>query len=518
MSRGFLLKMVWLSCLIACLFLTGCAGKKANQVKVEVAFEPEAIKEPALSPEEVACLKSTGEIDRNLPSTAMADVTKQYRYYLRQGRAHMQASVRRSEKYLPYAREVFHKRGMPKDLAYLAIVESGYRTDAKSHAGAVGAWQFIPGTGKNFGLHQDGWTDERMDFYEATEAAADYLRKLHTKFQDWPTAIAAYNAGEGKMKRALDASGSRNFFEVRERNETLPYDLQLREETKQYVPRFLAVTKIMRNLKALNFMTTGEPGVSVARLKAQPGTDLKSFSKSLNIPWGDFCKLNTHHRGEITSVSQSTYVYVPKDKAEAGSALLAERPKGEYANWQVCTINSSGKSWKQLGNYYHIPSEKLRALNPGCSLKTGELVFLPSQKGVGTSSGSLRAERRSYGKTRTHVLQRQETLYSVAKRYGVSPTELMHYNHISSPAHLPTGKVLQIPSHQEKHYAKVEPHEGTHYGSLGKRPSKVYVVQAHDTLWSIAKRNHTSVDELKRWNNVDERTLQTGAKLTVYAD
>ena len=145
------------------------------------------------------------------------------------------------------------KRWTPEDLAYLAIVESGYKPEAFSHAGAAGAWQFMPSTGKKYGLDQDKWTDERLDPYEATEAAASYLQKLYDDFGDWPTAIAAYNAGEGKMQRALEGSGSRNFFEVRERNETLPEKTRLREETKQYVPRFLAVTKIMRNLPQLGF-------------------------------------------------------------------------------------------------------------------------------------------------------------------------------------------------------------------------------------------------------------------------
>ena len=542
MSRWYLRKLGWLCCLIAILALTGCAGKSSRQdAKTGVVFEPGAIeKEPALTEQEVACLKSTGEIDKNLTSTAMSDVTKQYRYYLREGRKHMQISAKRSEPYLPYVRAIFGQKGLPKDLAYLAIVESGYRPTAKSHAGAAGAWQFVPGTGKHYGLHQDGWTDERMDIYESTEAAAEYLGKLYKRFKDWPTAIAAYNAGEGKMSRAMAASGSKNFFEVRERNETLSYELQLREETKQYVPRFIAVTKIMRNLRALNFETNGSNDVVIERLTAKPGTDLKRLSKAIDMGWGDFCKLNTHHKAEITSVAEKTYVYVPKEKAKQGQEYLEKNHKGDYEGWKVCTIAAPGQSWQKLGSYYHVSGDKLRKLNPGCSLKTGELVYLPAKTQVvaahsprlepspklrSGASISLRQEAKaSHDKNRTHTLKSSETLYAVARRYGVSPVELARVNHITDPSHLPTGKVLQIPSYQVKpensrHYAAASPAEGGSMGTLGqKKKAQFYVVQEKDNLWNIARRNHVSVDDLKRWNNVDEHNLRLGSKLRVYAD
>ena len=537
MSRGYLPKLGWVCCLLAILALTGCAGINSGQaVKTGIVFEPEATKKaPALTDQEVACLKSTGEIDRNLTSTAMADVTKQYRYYLREGRKHMQASVTRSEKYLPYVREIFNQKGLPKDLAYLAIVESGYRTTAKSKAGAVGAWQFVPGTGTHYGLHQDGWTDERMDIYESTEAAAEYLGRLYKRFKDWPTAIAAYNAGEGKMSRAMAAAGAKNFFEVRERNESLSYELQLREETKQYVPRFLAVTKIMRNLDALNFKTTGVQEVQFARLKAKPGTDLKRLSETINMGWGDFCALNRHHKAEITSASEATYVYVPKDKVKESQDYLANNYKGKYASWKVCTLGS-GQSWQKLGAMYHVNGEKLRKLNPGCSLKTGELVYLPAgpqavvaDNAPKLKSGPAMSLRHEYPSTKgkkTHTLQSNETLYAVARKYGVSPAELARVNNITDPSHLPTGMLLTIPSyHAVAANSKSHgPHEGGSMGALGQRPAPkkqsqhLYVVKEKDNLWNIARRNGVTVDDLKRWNNVDEHSLRLGSTLRVSAD
>ncbi|MBQ7618346.1 MAG: LysM peptidoglycan-binding domain-containing protein [Desulfovibrio sp.] len=535
-------KNKWLGLFIAicaCLLLSACAGKSGREVKTGIVFEPDAKEAaPALSPEEVTALKSTGEIDRNLPSTAMADVTKQYCFYLRQARATINNSVQRGQKYLPYARHVFKSKGLPQDLAYLAIVESAYNPQAKSRAGAAGAWQFMKVTGESFGLDQDSWTDDRYDIYEATEAAATYLKKLHQEFRDWPTAVAAYNAGQGKIRRAMEASGGQNFFEVRERNETLPEKLQLKEETKQYVPRFLAVVKIMRNLKALGFPPlSDEQYLQVARVAAKPGTDLKNLSKKLSINWGDFCLLNTHHKNSVVSSAvRDTYVYVPEDKAEEAKAILASQHQGEYQGWSAQTVGS-GQTWRNLEKRYHVSAEKIKAANPSCSLKTGELIYLPDNAAsvaiakFGSSPSAKGSKNHpAQGAMLRHTLAQGETLYAVARKYAVEPSELMRQNGISDPGSLPVGLVLKIPT-PEKTLASRKPNlqkrspqnreskgVGSSQGSLGKKKLEVYVVQPNDTFWKIAQRKHVSVEDLKRWNNLDEHGLKAGAVITYFAE
>lgn len=170
---------------------------------------------PPLSTAELAALKSTGQIDKNVPEAAMPDVARQYKYFLRQGRPTMNVFSKRAERYLAYARKVFRSRGMPEELAYLAIVESGYRPDAKSPAGAAGAWQFMPSTGRNYGLNQDWWTDERLDPYQATEAAADYLQKLYGDFGDWPTPSPPTTRARARWPRQTRAQAARTFLRSR---------------------------------------------------------------------------------------------------------------------------------------------------------------------------------------------------------------------------------------------------------------------------------------------------------------
>lgn len=517
--------------------LAGCGARKSTSPEVAMpgVILPESGADP-LTHTEMAALKSTGHIDKDVPDQAMSDVAVQYKYFLRKGRQTMCAFSKRSEQYLDYARQVFRSRGMPEELANLAIVESGYRPDAQSPAGAAGAWQFMPGTGTVYGLRQDWWTDERLDPYKATEAAADYLQKLHNDFGDWPTAIAAYNAGEGKMSRAKQGTGGRNFFEVRALNHTLDEKAQLREETKQYVPRFMAVTKIMRNLPQLGFEPIQpEKAPGVLRFTAQPGTDLTALSKACNLSWPEFASYNKHHKRRITCTDHTTFVYVPSRSQQQAQQFLCTTQPASYAGWGPVKVASSADTWEKLSRRANVPVARLRAVNPETEkLKAGLTILAP--RGVNMSKGavaaldgkaarSAKAEKpapRSKQKGAEaqnamaggkHTLQANETLYAVARKYNVSVAALQQHNGIEDPGKLRQGHVLRIPGAGD---AAPRATAGAS-GSIGKKkaPRATYTVQANDSLWKIARKHNVSVDELKRWNGVDEKSLRLGARLVV---
>ena len=171
----------------------------------------------------------------------------------------MESWLKRAQRYLPHTGR-FLAEGLPEDLIYLPFAESGFNPFALSRSGASGVWQFMPGTGKHYGLTVDDWIDERRDPYASTEAAIKYLKKLYADFGDWSLALAAYNAGEGKIGRALAKTGCEDYFSLCEASD------DLREETKLYVPKFLALVKIAGNLEELGF----EPGFSsVVPVKVQ---------------------------------------------------------------------------------------------------------------------------------------------------------------------------------------------------------------------------------------------------------
>ena len=536
-------------CLLAaafCLLLAGgCATRqgKGPEVSSPSFVLPEDESAAPLTRTELAALKSAGQIDRNVPDDAMPDVARQYKYFLRKGRKTMSVFSKRSEQYLTYARKVFRSRGMPDELAYLAIVESGYRADAKSPAGASGAWQFMPYTGMKYGLNQDWWMDERLDPYKATEAAADYLQKLYGDFGDWPTAIAAYNAGEGKISRAKQGTGGRNFFEVKARNHTLDGKAQLREETKQYVPRFLAVTKIMRNLPQLGFdpiQPDKAPGV--LRFTARPGTDLMAFSSACRLGWEEFRAYNLHHKRPVTSTERATFVYVPARYEQEATAFLRSPQANAYADWHPAKVTTSADSWDRISRRCNVPVARLKAVNPGNDRpRAGEMVLVPRSVNMsatavaeldGKRAGSAREarqgkkERLKPGGSRAperataapgagHKLQPDETLYAVARKYNVSLKDLQDCNQIDNPNKVRAGCILRIPGER----AVAAPSAGGSSGRVGKAGRKTtYTVQARDSLWNIARKHNVSVDDLKRWNNVDEKSLRAGATLVVNLD
>lgn len=548
---------------VLCLMLAGgCASRQGGDSGKGLSMSvPEEDTSPPLTASETAALNTTGQVDRNIPESAMSDVTRQYKYFLRKGRPTMSASSKRAEQFLAYAKRVFRSRGMPEDLAYLAIVESGYRSEVRSPAGAAGAWQFMPYTGQKYGLNQDWWTDERLDPFKSTEAAADYLQKLYGDFGDWPTAIAAYNAGEGKIGRAKQGTGGRDFFEIKSRNHMLDDKAQLRDETKQYVPRYLAVTKIMRNLPQLGFdpiHPDNAPGV--LRLNAKPGTDLAGMARACRMDMDEFSAFNRHHKRPMTDTSRSTYIYVPAGREREARAYLASPQCAPYAGWGQSTVATNADSWDKISRRCGVSVATLRAANPGNPyLKTGETVLVPrsvnmsaqavaaldakpakgQEKGGKGSRNSV--EREPQGASARvvaaddgprHTLRPDETLSSVALKYGVSVQDLQKQNGIADPHKVFAGMVLRIPG---KGHSPVTPAPATVAGRTvvagpdgrvgGKQDKdkpgkaakggKTYTVQANDTLWKIARTYNVSVDDLKRWNGVDEKNLRTGSRLVV---
>lgn len=165
-----------------------------------------------------------------------------------------------------------------------------------------------------------------LDPYKSTEAAADYLAKLYGDFRDWHLAVAAYNAGEGKIGRALEGTGAKSFSGIKEKNHVLDAKAQLREETKQYVPRFLAICKIMRNLDTLGFapVDMNRPP-HLARVPVRPGTDLMAMAESVGLSWSEFSEGNGAHKRYVSHIERQTYVYVPAQRhASTVGAKLAQ--------------------------------------------------------------------------------------------------------------------------------------------------------------------------------------------------
>ena len=465
-GRAARLALLWV-CMGIMALLSGCATYSTSAPDCSQSYSaacriPQSAKNdtnPLSSAEQTALNSQKGVVAKQVPASAKPAVTEQYKYFLRNGRKTMQVFSKRSEKYLAYAKNVFRSKGLPEELAYLAIVESGYNPVAKSGAGAAGAWQFMKYTGMKYGLNQDDWQDERLDVYKATVAAADYLDKLHREFGDWPTAIAAYNAGEGKMERACAAAGENTFFGVCAKNDKLDAKTRLKAETTQYVPRFLAVSCIMDNLDSLGFEAIHpEKAPQMTAVKVKPATDLKAMASACSMNWNEFYRNNPHHVRTVSSPNAQTLVYVPEDSRSLAMAF-ARNP-----------VTASADQLAQASRHA-APAPANRQGKARC---TGTYCIAPG-----------------------------ETLYQVAKKHGTTVDALMQANNISNPNALRAGDRIKVAT------------QASAGASAGKSGRRSYTVRPNDNLWQISKRMNVSVDDLKRWNKIDERSLHVGQTLVV---
>lgn len=498
------------------MMLNGCASKHTQSSPEIASIIIPGNDSDSLTPKELAVLHSEGQVDKNIPNSGISDIALQYKYYLRKGRQSMCVVSKRSEQYLAYAKKVFRSRGMPEELANLAIVESGYRPNAVSSAGAAGAWQFMPATGAKYGLTQDEWQDERLDPYRATEAAADYLQTLYSYFGDWPTAIAAYNAGEGKMSRAKAGTGGKDFFEVKDKNHLLDDKTQLREETRQYVPKFLAVTKIMRNLPELGFEAIEpENAESVQRLTVAPGTDLNALSKACALSWQEFALYNPHHKRTISCTDKKTFVYLPTKAQTLAANYLNSANQRSYAGWKLAKVSNNSDSLEKISKRTQVSLALIKAANPGIGrLRSGQVLVVPPTAKMSAALNNSKAARHdaSMAKTKsgkTHKVQKSETLYSISRKYNVDLKDLLQTNNLTASNSVQIGRVLNIPAAKTTQ----APATGKSSGRIGK--NKSYTVQPKDNLWRISRKHNVSVADLQRWNNISNNNLKPGTQIIV---
>ena len=366
------------------MMLSGCGKQQTVESPELLAAEArqEAVDLGSLSSltsAEKKAYSSTSKLDRNLTPAMERQVRYHFVKYSRERRSTMENFLRNSIPYLNYTKTVFRSRGLPEDLAYLAYLESGYNPFAVSRSNAVGMWQFISSTGKSYGLRQDWWMDERRDPYRSTEAAASYLARLYDIFHDWHLAVASYNGGEGKIGRAKEATGASSLHEIIQKNDTLDYKLQLREETALYVPRFLAIAKVMRNADTLGIQPASPDDdhpvlLPVAQVTARPATDLVELSRRLGMNWKEFQAYNPHLLRSISPAGRTATLYVPRNKEALARQLLKGTVSG--AGWRYYTV-ARGDTLARVSSRTGVPASVISQLNPG-KLKRGQRLRLPS--------------------------------------------------------------------------------------------------------------------------------------------
>lgn len=460
-----------------------------------------------LSAEERKILDTELPFHAGLDTQGNADVQRYFHYYTHVHRGTMDGWLKRAQRYLPHIRQRFLAEGLPEDLIYLPFAESGFNPFAVSRAGACGVWQFMPQTAINNGLIVDSWVDERRDPYKSTEAAITYLKKLYAEFGDWPLALAAYNAGEGAVGRALKKTGSEDFFTLCETS------ADLKQETKLYVPKFMALVKIARNLDKLGFepLDLDRRTTQHARLRVKPGTDLLGLARSMGMDWKVFRELNPSFRKQEAPPSRSVFVDVPGDLVAKAEEYL-KRPvapkKIEVASYRV----RPGDTWWSVAKKHGVAVNDLQAANTVKKLSVGQTLRIP---GAGAPAAAAEvADTRAWAAKRANYAIRQgDTVWSIARQFDTDPATLLKANGLHKNAILKVGQKIFVPDAgtAEQKTAKVQ-------ADSVRKEMVNYQVRAGDNLWSIARRFGVTPDDLREWNKLAANAqLRPGDQIKVYS-
>lgn len=464
-----------------------------------------------LSKAEKTVLESRFGLLFDLEPHESREVEQYFTYFTHKARKTLSRWLKRSESYLPYVRKALTRHGLPQDLVLLPFTESGYNPKAYSWAGAGGMWQFMPYTGRKYGLKVDWWIDERRDPYKATEAAASYLKELYDRFGDWYLALAAYNAGEGKISRALKKTKSNDFFELVKNNRRLSRRSRLRKETRHYVPKFIAISKIFQNLEMLGFEPVRwDQKPDIVTVDVPGGTDLLALAQAGGMNWREFKELNPAFRRQVSPPKFTASAYLPVRSADKMMAYLANPSSRPYAGYVRYRIRS-GDSWWRISRRFGVPISVLKQVNNRRSntLRPGRYVMVPGR-------GSSRAVYASKSKTAREAIpasgsyrvRRGDSWWSISRKFGTSVRSLKRVNGRYSNT-LRIGQKIAIPGAGTKHASA-----SVKKRALAEKRSN-YVVRSGDSLWSISKRYRISVSTLKRSNGLESNRIKPGMKLFI---
>lgn len=360
---------------------------------------------------------------------------------------YLERMMDRSQKYLFYVVGEVEKRGMPSEIALLPMIESAYNPIANSRSKAVGIWQFIPSTGRLYGLKQDWWHDKRRNVVEATNAALDYLQRLHTLFGSWDLALAAYNAGEGTVGRAI----------AKNRAIGLPTDyanLKLPSETKDYVPKLQAIKNIVSNPTQYGLYIDSIPNKPYfTSVEAPVVIDADLAANLAEISYDEFLLLNAEHRRPIIRTNDKTQrLILPINAAGTFVKNLSQNEK-PLVSWNIYQPKHNEKIRAIANKFDMQESDLIKAndLNPQKAIKTSTMMLVAKKEGTESNAyqnideSKIQKDKNSEDsvKPHKHKVKSGDTLNKIAKKYEITIDELKDMNQMTS-SDIQIGTILQL--------------------------------------------------------------------------
>ncbi len=455
---------------------------------------------PALEEKAAAELIS---VPHDLPLTVNPQVLSFLSFFQTpRGQKIFEHSLERFAQYADMIRAILREQGLPEDLVYLPLPESGYQPRAMSRAGARGLWQFMPFRGREYGLRIDRWVDERMDPVKSTRAAAEHLRDLYQMFHDWYLVLAAYNAGPLTVARAIERTGYADFWELCRLN-ALP------AETKSYVPIVLAFILAAKapTLYGLN-LPPAAPVEATEDFVPGHAVDLRLVADLTGVELSRLQQLNPALLGVVTPEDPGFVLHVPRGTAASLEQELAAIPRERWVGWRVHRV-AEGETLAAVARQYRVRQDVLRAANHLSAddpLQPGQQLLVPAP--------SVRTV--SYYRVPARM-----TVAAIARLLGVPVASLRRWNHLRG-SRVRAGALLKIyvsvPGARLEQARERRAHLAPASAAVEDDPAprRSYRVRPGDTLWSLAERFHITVEELKRANpSLHGSRLKAGQRLWI---
>ncbi len=440
------------------------------------------------------------------------------------GRGYFSKWLNRRSRYEQLFHEKLEAAGMPKDLLYLSMIESGFNPKAWSTASASGLWQFISGTGRRYGLHDDWWIDMRRDPAHATDAAIRYLKDLHAEFGDWYMAMAAYNCGEGRIRRYLAEDPTRTYW-----------DMPVPRETRYYVPKILAAMIIGHDPEKYGF-TIDDPAPPLVydTAKIEHCLSIKTIAQAAGALENTIIELNPALRRWCSPPNRSSHIVnLPPGTRETFLANYEALDKDKLASWHQHRV-LRGENLGLISKKYNTSVAAIRTANKLNSnvIRPGQVLIIPMSPesavavAEATESKSAPVPRFAGG---TYTVKPGDNLFDIAQKLKISFADLLNANGLTRKSVIKPGQKLKLAesssvatapqpaSAPDNASVKVSPPPVTAKSGSPEGKFLEHSIKPSETLYSIARQLNVTVDELKAWNGMQGDVIQAGRKLRYLA-
>ncbi len=454
------------------------------------------------------------------PITINKKVRLAIKYFQTKGRKVFQIWLERMSKYHNLVKNVFKEKGLPEELSYLPLIESGFNPKARSYARAVGMWQFISSTGGYYGLRHNWWFDERKDFVKATNAAAEHLEDLYERFDHWYLALAGYNCNPKRVERNMRRYNTRDYWKLS----------RLPRQTRNYVPTFLAAYVIASDPEKFGFYLSESTDMDLDTIIVSESIDLNVIAKCVDTSYSYIKEINPAVLRWVTPPGIKDFtVYIPAGKKELFRKNYTLVPDSEKRSWVRHKIKS-GETLSTIAQKYHTTVSVLKSTNKLRSniIRTGAHLLIPvpqNKAGYYAAIGynkskknnnyvrksPTRKENKQEYDLVTHVVKKGETLGGIAEKYNTRASKIRSWNGLYYGQYIFPDQKLKIYVPKNKTLALNKKETALQIPAN----AKLYIVRPGDTLWDISREYGVTISSIQQVNKKQNTRIKPGEKLII---